>query len=301
MPLTTPPRRSAAAGLCLMAWLQAGLAQTAPDPQPEAAPVAATSTSTAAPAPEGAASAPRPASRWEGAIGLIVLHEPSYAGSGEMVNKGVPAFYLRYGRFTVTNASVFVNRRQDDVLRGAAADLLRSDTLRVNLALRVDNGRRESASDRLAGLGEVKRTIRGRLSVGWRFAEDWRLNLGWASDLLGHGGGMVFDAGLVRDFHLGPRSVVSLGTGFNYASDSYMQSYYGVTPEQSARTGYAVYTPRSGLSGMGVSLGWRGDINPRWTAFASASASRMLGPVLDSPLVTGTRNWSVSSGLAWRF
>jgi outer membrane scaffolding protein for murein synthesis (MipA/OmpV family) len=289
MRLTINMYRSAAAGLGLVACLQASQAQTGPVPADGAA------------APDAPASAPRPASRWEGAIGLIVNHEPSYAGSGEMVNKATPALYLRYGRFTITNASVFVNRRQDDVMRGAAADLLRSDTLRVNLALRLDRGRRESASDRLSGLGEVKRTVRGRLSVGWRFAEDWRLNLGLASDLLGKGGGSVFDAGLVREFHLGPRSVVSLGTGFNFSNARYMQSYYGVTPEQAARTGYTVYTPGAGLTGAGVSIGWRGDINERWSAFAAAGASRMLGPVLDSPIVTGTRNWNLSSGLAWRF
>lgn len=289
MPLTNNLCRGAAVGVCLLSWLQAGLAQT------EAAPLLA-------PPPSlEAASAPRPALRWEGAVGLIVHHEPSYAGSGEMVNKAVPAVYLRYGRFTITNASVFVNRRQDDVMRGAAADLLRSDSLRVNLALRLDRGRRESASDRLAGLGEVRQTVRGRLSLGWRFAEHWRLNLGLASDLLGRGGGSMFDAGLVREFHLGPRSVVSLGTGLNYSNARYMQSYYGVTPEQAARTGYAVYSPGAGLTGVGASIGWRGDINERWTAFASASASRMLGPVLDSPIVTGTRNWNLSSGLAWRF
>ncbi|EHR72668.1 outer membrane protein V [Burkholderiales bacterium JOSHI_001] len=293
MPLTSALCRSAAAALCLLAGLPSALAQTAP--------TAPTAPEPAASAPDVPASAPRPPTRWEGAIGLILHHEPSYSGSGEMVDKAVPAFYLRYGRFTITNASVFVTRRQDDVLRGASADLLRSDTLRVNLALRVDNGRRETASDRLTGLGEVKRTVRGRLSLGWNFAPDWRLSLGLSPDLLGHGGGTSFDAGVVRDFRLGPRSVVSLGTGLTYGNARNLQSYYGVTPEQSARTGYAVYTPGAGLTGTSVSLGWRGDINERWTAFATGSASRMLGPVLDSPIVTGTRNWSVSSGLAWRF
>jgi MipA family protein len=289
MPLTHRPCRVAAVGLCLLVGLPVARAQADAPAQPAPQPAAE------------AASAPRPATRWEGAIGLIVNHEPSYGGSGEMVNKAVPAVYLRYGRFTVTNASVFVTRRQDDVMRGAAADLLRSDTLRVNLALRVDRGRRESVSDRLAGLGAVKGTLRGRLSLGWNFAPDWRLSLGLSPDLLGRGGGTVFDAGVVRDFRLAPRSVVSLGAGLSVSNARYVQSYYGITPEQSARTGYAVYTPGAGLTGASMSLGWRGDIHERWTAFASAGASRMLGPLRDSPIVAGTRNWNLGAGLAWRF
>jgi outer membrane scaffolding protein for murein synthesis (MipA/OmpV family) len=296
------PTRAVVLGLSLSACVLARAQAPAPaEPAQPAAPVATDPAAGPPPADTPEKPPAPPPAKWEGAIGLIWNHEPSYAGSGEMVNKLVPAFFLRYGRFTVTNASVFVTRRNDDVLRGASADLIQREDLRMNLALRVDNGRRESASDRLAGLGEVKRTIRGRLSITWRPEKDWRVSAGWAPDLLGHGGGLLFDANVARDFRTAPHGMVTVGVGFGYASDSWMQSYYGVTPEQSARSGYPVYTPRSGLTGVGMNLGWRGDINERWTAFVTGSASRMLGPALDSPLVTGRNNWSVNSGVAWRF
>ena len=59
----------------------------------------------------------------------------SGAASSQQVAKIRPALFLRYGRFTITNASGFVTRRSDDVVRGLGIAFANDERLRVNLAL----------------------------------------------------------------------------------------------------------------------------------------------------------------------
>ena len=73
--------------------------------------------------------------------------------------------FVRYGRFTITNSSGFVTRRADDVVRGLGFDALRSEQVRVSLALRFDAGRSEGTSDALKGQGDIKPTVRARAAA----------------------------------------------------------------------------------------------------------------------------------------
>jgi hypothetical protein len=100
----------------------------------------------AADAEKPVSSAPPAQTRWEGAIRFSASYSPEYSGSAKNIAKISPALFLRYGRFTTTNASGFVTRRADDVVRGLGMDLSNSDRFRANLALRVDRGRGENSS-----------------------------------------------------------------------------------------------------------------------------------------------------------
>ena len=51
------------------------------------------------------------ANAWDGALGLTASLRPQYPGSPKRGFKAAPGFYLRYGRFVVTNASGFSARR----------------------------------------------------------------------------------------------------------------------------------------------------------------------------------------------
>jgi outer membrane scaffolding protein for murein synthesis (MipA/OmpV family) len=115
-----------------------------------------------------------PAPKWEGAMGVNLSTRPKYAGAQDRIDKVSPVLFLRYGRFTITHASGFVTRCADDVVRGLGADLVNNPHLRVNLARRFDNGRSESDSGALAGLGDIKPTVRARLNMGWRFEHGLR-------------------------------------------------------------------------------------------------------------------------------
>ena len=264
----------------------------------------------AASAPAGepaAASAAAPATAaddapgdWEGAIGAILRYGPEYPGSDLRGTSATTSFFVRYKRFSISNGGGFVTRRADDVLRGVGLDLSRSERTRVGLQLRLDRGRNDGSSAGLQGLGDVRATLRARLAATWRL-DGWRVGGGWSVDALGRGGGNLGDFGIGHEQRLSPDTVWSWGVTLTAAGDRYMQSYFGVTPEQSARSGYPVYEAGAGLRDITLALGFRSELTPRWVALGGVSRTRLLGPAADSPLTTEPNTWGLSGGLAWRF
>jgi outer membrane protein len=252
------------------------------------------------PAPKGTTSAATD-DKWEGTIGPIFNLSPDYQGAAHHKLSVTAGFYLRRGRLSISNQGAFVTRRADDVFRGLAFDAVRGDRVRVNLALRLDNGRRSADSPALAGIENVRRTVRMRSSATWQISDAWKAAAGLNTDLLGRGGGNVIDIGIGHDRRISPRIVWNVGGGVNWADGRYMRSWYGVSPSESAASIYRVYTPGSGLRDVGVGTSFRMEVNPRWTALWGASYGKLLGPAASSPLTTSTRQWSLNGGIGWRF
>jgi outer membrane scaffolding protein for murein synthesis (MipA/OmpV family) len=249
---------------------------------------------------------PNPASakatpRWEGAVGVSVLHSPTYLGSSDYRTRVVPGLFLRYGRFALTTASGFVTRSNDEVNRGVSAELVQRDHLRVTLSARLDGGRDPDADDFLRGLDRIRPTVRARLSALRRFDSGWRLGAALSPDVLGRGGGLLADANVSYEWLLTPHLRGNAGFGLTAADGRYMRSYFGVSAAESVRSGHAEYSPGAGLRDVGVSFGLRADLGPHWVGYANAGTLRLLGPTLDSPLTRGRSGWSASAGLAWRF
>jgi len=252
------------------------------------------------PLPAPTVSAPQP-TVWEGAIGANLSYRPEYQGSDKRIAKISPALFLRYGRFTITNASGFVTRRADDVVRGLGVDMLRGDRVRVNLALRFDAGRSEGTSEALKGLGDIKPTVRARMTANWRGDGGLRAGAAWSVDAFGRGGGNFGDVSIGWEQRLSASTTVSVGTALSAAGDRYMQTYYGVNEAQAARSAYALYEPGSGLRDVSLSANSRTEIGADWVLLTGAGITRLLGPAADSPLTRQRSGWGINLGLARRF
>ena len=257
------------------------------------------------PPPAEPAAEPTPASasssKFEGAVGLVLDYKPAFSGSSDRKVRPHLAGFLRYGRFTITGAGGFTTKRQDDVQRGLDAELVRREDVRINLALRVDQGRRESASSQLAGMGNIRATVRTRLGLRWEPAPKWAVSIAGSADSLGRGGGYFGDTGVSRTFTIDARQRVILGASVAVGGNRYMQTWYGVTEQQSAASGYPVYKPGAGLRDVGTSATWRIDVNPEWAGFTSLGVTRLLGPAAGSPLTRQPNSYSIAAGIARRF
>jgi outer membrane scaffolding protein for murein synthesis (MipA/OmpV family) len=247
-------------------------------------------------APASAASA----AEWHGAVGVTGTLRTGRLGGGGSGVKFEPAFYLRYGRLTITNASGFVARRTDDVVRGLGLDMVNSDRVRVGVSLRYDAGRKESSNSGLAGLGDIPSTVRARVTANLRLNGAWRLGAAWNFDLRNRNGNFGdFSGGW--DHALGEDTTMTLGASLVLADGHHMQTYYGITPEQAARSVYPVFNARGGLRDGSLFANLRHDIGDEWTLLAGSSVSRRLASAAASPLSQTPWSWSVNAAAGWRF
>jgi MipA family protein len=242
-----------------------------------------------------------PPRRWAAAVGLVASVGPEFAGSSRVGVNVQPGFALRWGRVSLASRSAFAVRGGDPGARGGLrVELVRSERWRSSLGLRWDSGRDEGDSVDLRGLGDVRGTLRARLSLSYRMDDGWRVAGAVATDALGRGGGWLGDVSVGRDWRLSPATGLGGSLAVGFAGSRWQQNYFGITPEQSLRTGYAVYTPGSGLREAVLSLGGRTELTPRWAVFYGSSISRLLGPPLDSPLVRQRSGWGLSAGVVMR-
>lgn len=239
--------------------------------------------------------------KFEGAIGLVSSYGPEYGGAQKSAWRFRPGGFVRYGRLTISGAGGFTTRRDNDVERGVSAALVERETLRVSLSARWTNGRKSDDSDALAGMGDIQGTVLARLRVHWQPEGPWRYSLAVNTDVLGHGNGYVVDLGAARAWTLDDQTRLLFSTGASFGSDTYMQSWYGVTPEQAQRTGYAVYTPGNGMRDVNLDLTLRHEFGKHWGSFVGTGLSWQVGAAAQSPLVQRRLGWTVGAGLVWRF
>ena len=245
-----------------------------------------------------AVAADRPIS---GAIALTVQRGPDYLGSRDQGVSVRPGFFLRWGRVSLSSGGGWAARREDTERRGLGIELAHNETFDVSLGLRSDSGRSESDSPALAGMGNVKRTIRARVGAEWRFAPNWELGAAWTIDAFGRGGGNLGELRLKHEWPLGRRLSLSSGAVVYLAGDRYLQTYFGVTPEQSARSGYEVYTPSLGLRDVQLYTSLKAELGEDWVLVGGPGLTHVMGPAARSPLTQRRTSWSLSAGVGYRF
>jgi outer membrane scaffolding protein for murein synthesis (MipA/OmpV family) len=85
---------------------------------------------------------------------------------------------------------------------------------------------------------------------------------------------------------INPSWALSTGAFTTYADDDYMQTYFGVSRQDAARSGLDRYNADSGIKDVGLDLGVNWIINPNWSTKGLASYTRLVGDADDdSPVV----------------
>lgn len=95
--------------------------------------------------------------------------------------------------------------------------------------------------------------------------------------------------------------VVSGSVSTDYGNRGYMQTWYGVSPEQAKRTGFAEHRPKAGLVSAGVGLKWSHRVGRNGNWYISAEGTRLLGDAANSPIVQKANQFGLMSGYTHRF
>jgi outer membrane protein len=196
---------------------------------------------------------------------------------------------------------------------GPLADLnvLESKSWQFGPALNLRFGRSNVDDPVVSQLPDVDMTIEGGLALSYTYTDPgpvpWRLRVGGVALVdLGNKFGGFDDTAYASLWVPLSRSVIAgFGVGTSWASASYHQTYYGVTPAGAAASGLPVYTPGSGIRQWYAWPALLVPLSPQWIVGAAAFYQRLTGDAAASPIVTqrGTPNqWTVGLGVgyAWR-
>ena len=239
------------------------------------------------------------------AIGVAYATSPSYAGSDERKSRLRPVLALQYGRFRLSSSrgSSVLRHGLDTRGSGASATLVEGDRFNVSASLRIDNGRDASDATRLAGLPEVRTTLRGRVSMSYALTEHWSAAASASQDLLGRDGGAQFNTGLQYAVNLTPQTRFNMGVGASLGDATFMRSQFGVADAvQGPGQGSALapFAPGAGLYSVDAGMGVMTALSRRWVAFGAVTVSQLRGDARRSPLTVKPGGYSATAGIAYR-
>ena len=142
-------------------------------------------------------------------------------------------------------------------------------------------------SGRVDALGEVDGAFEAGVNAAYRM-EQWLLEATWVYDISSKYEGHVLELAGGYDEKLSDNLGVSLTAASTWASDDYMDTYFGVSAADAALIpGYTAHNPDAGFKDVGgrASFSWAGDGWGGWKLIASFSYFRLLSDAEDSPIV----------------
>jgi outer membrane protein len=159
--------------------------------------------------------------------------------------------------------------------------------------------RKPSDDNSLKGTKEIDWAFEAGAGAGFRY--DWLR--GFATIRQGFNGysGQTGEIGLDLVVPFSDRFEVAFGPRTSWASSGYMETYFGVTPREAARSPIlTAYKPDAGFKTAGISGQVNYWIDDRTRLQLRGSWDRLIGDAGDSPIVkAGSRDqWTVGLGLS---
>ncbi|WP_343603516.1 MipA/OmpV family protein [Roseateles sp.] len=141
-----------------------------------------------------------------------------------------------------------------------------------------------SGSKYLRGMGEVKGSATAHLTLGYAVTDWLELQIATEQPITTRTNGALYSLGAAATVLSGGRNTVVLSVSANAADKKYMQTYHGVTAAQSARSGYAVFTPKAGAHMAEGGVSWQHRLSSDWSITGMVGAQRLFGDARKSPL-----------------
>ncbi|MDI4663615.1 MipA/OmpV family protein [Xanthobacter autotrophicus] len=245
--------------------------------------------------PPAAPVAPSVQEDWYLTIGASGQLEPDYPGAdGYTVRPGLI--------FSIRKASQLnVFRSVDD---NPSIALFDTGNFRIGAVGRLDWGRNQDDSYRLTGLGDLDMSVEAGGFAEW-YVTDWlrtraelRYGFGGFEGVRGMlGADVILPYGQWR-FAVGPR--------LTYGGAGYMESYFGVTPLQSALATalgnpLPVYNAGAGFDLVGATAQLTYNFRNGFEAGVYGTYGRLLGDASSSPLTSDANQFMAGVSLSYTF
>ncbi len=223
-------------------------------------------------------------------LGAIGVYTPSYEGARSSRARVFPSVVA------ATSGGGFISGRLD-----AGWNFSKDESLDYGLIVAPALPQEEKDDPALRGMGDIGWRATAGAFVTYRPAKILSVRTAVRYGMGRERDGATVAASAGVGYPIGPGRFVSASLGALWANQSYKQSYFGVTPEQAARTGYRVYAPSAGLVDTRLTLSSFGGIDRHWGYFINLTASRLQGDAKNGPLVQERTQTSALVGLNYRF
>lgn len=217
---------------------------------------------------------PDPEGRGQGRAGLALIAGHQYLGSDERRWRLLPGIEYRWA-----------NGWFAGVGNGIGYRFRSGPQWQYGLRLAADFGRKEHRSSVLRGLGDVETRPEAGAFLNWQASREVSVSTSLRYGSGNERDGLVADVGLHHGMQLAPQWRLGSGIALTWVNRAYMQSYFGITPEQSVRSGYAVSPVGAGLRDVRLGTSLTHIINRGWAVTLALSVSSLQGDAKDSVIV----------------
>jgi outer membrane protein len=211
----------------------------------------------------------------QGLVGLAVIAGHEYLGSDERKTLVLPALSYQWknGWFAGTG-------------NGIGYKFHSPPNMQYGLRVTLDLGRDESDAVALAGMGDIDMRPEFGAFFNYFITNEWFLTTSFRYGAGNDRDGSQTDVGVGWSSQLAPQWRLGLGVAATYVNSGYMQAFYGVTAQQSAASGYAVYTPGAGWRDIRGTASLTYSFNAEWSLTGAVTVRSLQGDVKRSPIVS---------------
>lgn len=239
----------------------------------------------------------------------VYADESSYSLS---LNAGVAPRYQGSKAYTVTAGpgfrADFGNGWFIDPTQGGAGYALRFlNGMFASAALSYDPGRSDTnrygrpGSDHLKGMGTVKGSLLGVFTLGGKLIGDTTGSATLEVPITHRERGWSGRIDVAAPVVSWGSDKITVSPSLHFGSSKYMQTYFGVTPQQSANSGFAKYSASSGLQAATLTVAWTHTFSRHWAVQTAVGTSRLLGNAAKSPIVQNKQSYFGGTGLVYTF
>ena len=217
-------------------------------------------------------------------VGAGTGARPDYEGSNSYVPFPIGTLKVWWddGRYTE-----LVGAQSSGSALRLAGNLIPNFPIEFGPVLQYRMKRDNVKSGRVDALGQVDAAVEAGATVAYR-AEQWVLGATWVYDISDKYEGHLLELSGGYEEKLSGNLGISLTAASTWASDGYMDTYFGVSAAEAAVIpGYTTHNPDAGFKDVGgrLVLDWAGDNWGGWKLLTTVSYFRLMGDAKDSPVV----------------
>lgn len=227
-------------------------------------------------------------------VGIGATSAPRYSGSDQRQWQFQPVIQARDG------AVFFDSQKGVGYDLQADSGLYLEHTLGYSLGRSDKNASWRDGSDKLKGMGNIDAALNTAVAVGWTIAP-WLSVEGKATLPLSDSQGVQYQTSVSLIPLQNDSDTIAFQSAALFGDSRYMNTFYGVSSAQSARSGYARHAAPGGLYGVENSVTWGHQFIPQWGTTLVAGYTWLSDHAADSPIVFRRNEATATAAITYTF